>query len=510
MSLRDRLNKNAELNKVLSAREIEELGGYSGTELSEIIQIKDKLHSLLIEKINSTISWDEYSNDEQKHFIRQFVEKRLLTDFASTPLSKNEREALIREILQEIKGYGPLDPLLSDPAVSDILVNGAKFVYVEKGGKLFKTNITFKNDTHLMNIIERIVSKVGRRIDEKSPMVDARLPDGSRVNAIIPPLAIDGPSLSIRRFKADAASIDNLLKWGSMTVAMAETLTAAVKSRLNIIISGGTGAGKTTLLNSLSAKIPDDERIVTIEDSAELSLQQEHVVRLETRPPNIEGTGAITARDLVMNSLRMRPDRVVIGECRGAEALDMLQAMNTGHDGSLTTLHANSPRDALSRLETMVMFSGIELPEKTIRNQVSSAVNLVVQASRLSDGSRRVTYITEIVGMEGNIITMQDLFKWEQYGIDENSKITGSHVATGVRPRFLEKCKAKGIILPIEYFDASTPPLYLCNEPPNKNAHKFIGSQPATPSQGNPPQQQGNKINKSANDSPLMNRLNRQ
>ena len=359
MSLRDRLSKNAEINKQSSPRENAELGGLNEFEMSEFQAIKDKLHNMLIEKVNTTPSWEKYTEDEQKQFIRQFIEKRLLTDFSTVPLNKNERESLIRQILQEIKGYGPLDPLLSDPAVSDILVNGPKFVYVEKGGKLIKTNITFKNDAHLMNIIERIVSKVGRRIDEKSPMVDARLPDGSRVNAIIPPLAIDGPSLSIRRFKADAASLDNLLKWGSMTVAMAETLTAAVKSRLNIVISGGTGAGKTTLLNSLSAKIPDDERIVTIEDSAELCLQQEHVVRLETRPPNIEGTGAITARDLVINSLRMRPDRVVIGECRGAEALDMLQAMNTGHDGSLTTLHANSPRDAVSRLETMVMFSGI-------------------------------------------------------------------------------------------------------------------------------------------------------
>jgi pilus assembly protein CpaF len=327
-------------------------------------------------------------------------------------------------------------------------------------------------------------------------MVDARLPDGSRVNAIIPPLAIDGPSLSIRRFKADAASLDNLLKWGSMTVAMAETLEAAVKIRLNIIISGGTGSGKTTLLNSLSAKIPNDERIVTIEDSAELALQQEHVVRLETRPPNIEGTGAITARDLVINSLRMRPDRVVIGECRGAESLDMLQAMNTGHDGSLTTLHANTPRDAISRLETMVMFSGIELPEKTIRSQICSAVNIIVQASRLSDGTRRVTCISEIVGMEGTIITMQELFKWEQYGLDENGKIVGCHVATGVRPRFLDKCKAKGIILPCEYFDVNTQPVYLCNEPPHKKAHLYKGNN--TPD---------NNTNKNAPKSPENNQL---
>jgi pilus assembly protein CpaF len=510
MSLRDRLNKNSEINKPITSKEMVEFNAYSETELSELQSVKDKLHSMLIEKVNSTASWENFSEEDQKHFVRQFIEKRLLTDFASIPLSKNEREILIREILQEIKGYGPLDPLLADPTVSDILVNGAKHVYVEKGGKLYKTNVAFKNDAHLMNIIERIVSKVGRRIDEKSPMVDARLPDGSRVNAIIPPLAIDGPSLSIRRFKADAASLDNLLKWGSMTVAIAETLNAAVQSRLNIIISGGTGAGKTTLLNSLSAKIPDDERIVTIEDSAELSLQQEHVVRLETRPPNIEGTGAITARDLVINSLRMRPDRVVIGECRGAETLDMLQAMNTGHDGSLTTLHANAPRDALSRLETMVMFSGIELPEKTIRNQISSAVNIIVQVSRLSDGTRRITYITELVGMEGNVITTQDIFRWEQYGIDDGGKVVGCHVATGVRPRFLEKCKAKGIILPNEYFDAGTPPVYLCNEPPNKNAHKFVTPK-INPHSGQIEaiKSTNSKINKPATGNVLSDRLNK-
>ncbi|OGI30401.1 MAG: hypothetical protein A2287_07340 [Candidatus Melainabacteria bacterium RIFOXYA12_FULL_32_12] len=509
MSLRDRLNKNTEINKPITAREIDDLAIYE-SDLSELQTIKDKLHALLIEKINSITTWENHSENEQVQFIRQFIEKRLLTDFSSTPLNKSERETLIKGILQEIKGYGPLDPLLADPAISDILVNGAKHVYVEKGGKLYKTNVTFKNNTHLMNIIERIVSKVGRRIDEKSPMVDARLPDGSRVNAIIPPLAIDGASLSIRRFKADAASLENLLKWGSMTTAMAETLEAAVKSRLNIVISGGTGAGKTTLLNSLSARIPDDERIITIEDSAELSLQQEHVVRLETRPPNIEGTGAITARDLVINSLRMRPDRVVIGECRGAEALDMLQAMNTGHDGSLTTLHANTPRDALSRLETMVMFSGIELPERTIRQQVSSAVHLIVQASRLSDGSRRVTYITEIVGMEGTIITMQDIFRWEQYGIDENTKVVGCHVATGVRPRFLDKCKAKGIFLPPEHFDAKTPPVYLCNEPPNLKAQKFTEGNRNNPAMPNSVASQENKPAKTPENkgnNSLMNRL---
>lgn len=465
MSLKDRLNKNHES---INTSEEGSLSRDVSPEYSGIAMIKEKMHGLLIEKVNSTASWDSFSEEDQKRFIKQFIEKHLATDFAEVPLNRSERSELIREIIQEMKGYGPLDPLLADPAVSDILVNGARLVYIEKGGKLYKTNIVFKNNVHLMNIIERIVSKVGRRIDEKSPMVDARLPDGSRVNAIIPPLAIDGPSLSIRRFKAGLANLENLLKWGSMTTSMAEMLKAAVRARLNIIISGGTGSGKTTLLNSLSSQIPDDERIVTIEDSAELSLQQEHVVRLETRPPNIEGNGAVTSRDLVINSLRMRPDRVVIGECRGAEALDMLQAMNTGHDGSLTTLHANSPRDALSRLETMVMFSGIELPEKTIRSQISSAVHLIVQASRLSDGTRRITQITEVVGMEGNIVTMQDIFKWDQYGLDENGKVYGCHLAAGVRPKFLEKCKAKGIHLPERVFDPKVAPVYLANDPPNK------------------------------------------
>ncbi|MDD3150557.1 MAG: ATPase, T2SS/T4P/T4SS family, partial [Candidatus Gastranaerophilales bacterium] len=310
MSLKDRLNKSVKINKTPIPAEIGDTNIFNNQSTQEFQEIKEKLHKLLVDKVSSTDTWTTYSDDEQKQLIRQFVEQHLNNDFKTLPLNRAERERLIREILQETKGYGPLDPLLSDESVSDILVNGAKNIYVEKGGRLFKTSVTFRDDNHLMNIIERIVSKVGRRIDEKSPMVDARLPDGSRVNAIIPPLAIDGPSLSIRRFKADAATLDSLLNWGSMTKQMADVLQAAVKSRLNIVISGGTGAGKTTLLNSLSSQISNDERIVTIEDSAELSLQQEHVVRLETRPPNIEGIGAVTARDLVVNTLRMRPDRV--------------------------------------------------------------------------------------------------------------------------------------------------------------------------------------------------------
>ncbi len=436
-------------------------------EHDKFIELKEKLHLSLIEKINSLDSWDTYTPQEQDDFLKTFIEKKIAAEFTGIPLSSGEKDRIISDIKQEVKGFGPLDPLLKDPNVSEIMVNGYNSIYVEMNGKLKKVPSYFKDNRHLANIIERIVSKVGRRIDETSPMVDARLPDGSRVNAIIPPLAIDGPSLTIRKFKSDAATMQNLLYWGSMTVAMAETLKAAVAARLNIVISGGTGSGKTTLLNSMSAYIPDGERIVTIEDSAELSLQQDHVVRLETRPASVEGTGAVGARDLVKNSLRMRPDRVIIGECRGAEALDMLQAMNTGHDGSLTTVHSNSPRDACSRMETLVMFAGVDLPEKTIRQQIASAVHLIVQASRLNDGSRRITYITEIIGMEENTITMQDIFKWEQYGTEEDGRVIGCHVATGVRPNFTEKCKAKGIKLAGDIFDVNAPVVYMCKNPPN-------------------------------------------
>lgn len=460
MSLKDRLN-STQNNQNQTAKKSDNNAISNIEPLSEeFSSLKEKLHSLLIEKVNSTPSWSTYNDDEQKELIRQFIEGQLNTNFRSVPLNKTERDKLIKEIIQEAKGFGPLDPLLEDPAISDILVNGAKNIYVEKNGKLYKTSIVFKDNNHLKNIIERIVSKIGRRIDEKSPMVDARLADGSRVNAIIPPLALDGPSLSIRRFKADAGTMESLLKWGSISKEMAEVLEAAVAARCNIVISGGTGAGKTTLLNSLSAKIPPGERIITIEDSAELSLQQEHIVRLETRPANIEGEGAITARDLVINTLRMRPDRIIIGECRGAETLDMLQAMNTGHDGSLTTLHANSPRDALSRLETMVMYSGIDLPERNIKNQIASAINIIIQVSRLQDGSRKVTKVSEIVGMEENTISMQDIFKWEQTGMG-NKVVMGMHVSTGVRPKFVEKIKTRGMEINNQYFDKNHRHTYL-------------------------------------------------
>ena len=477
MSLKDRLNNSAK--KQQAQRDDIHSGAFIGEmPLSEeFSELKEKLHALLIDKVNTTPDWSQYNDNEQKNLIKQFIEYQISTNFRSTPLNKIERDRLIREIIQEAKGFGPLDPLLADPAISDILVNGAKNVYVEKNGKLYKTSITFKDNYHLKNIIERIVSKVGRRIDEKSPMVDARLPDGSRVNAIIPPLAVDGPSLSIRRFRADSGTMESLLKWGSISTEIARVLEAAVAARLNIVISGGTGAGKTTLLNSLSAKIPNGERIITIEDSAELCLQQEHVVRLETRPANIEGEGQVSARDLVINSLRMRPDRIIIGECRGAETLDMLQAMNTGHDGSLTTLHANSPRDALSRLETMVMFSGIDLPERNIKSQIASAVNIIIQVSRLSDGSRKVTKVSEILGMEGDVITMQDIFVWEQTGTGVNT-VMGMHSSTGIRPKFLDKIIAKGIEINPQIFDRNYRHTYL-----TKNGN--TSAMPSTPAAAN-------------------------
>jgi len=469
VSLRDRLNI---ANKTMPDQSAPvPAATFSTAGSNDFLVLKEKLHGLLVDKVNSTPTWINYDDEQQKELIKQFIESQLLNAFKNIPLNKSEKDRLIKEIIQEAKGYGPLDPLLDDPTISDILVNGPKHVYVEKNGKLYKTSVTFKDNQHLKNIIERIVSKVGRRIDEKSPMVDARLPDGSRVNAIIPPLAIDGPSISIRKFKQDAGTLESLLKWNSLTKEMAQVLSLAVKARLNIIISGGTGAGKTTLLNSLSSEIPSDERIITIEDSAELSLQQDHVVRLETRPANIEGTGQITARDLVMNALRMRPDRIIIGECRGGETLDMLQAMNTGHDGSLTTLHANTPRDALSRLETMCLYSGIDLPEKNIKSQITSAVNIIIQASRLQDGSRKVTSVSEIIGMEGSVISMQEIFTFEQVGL-ENSKVIGHHVSTGMRPRFVEKLKEHNLAVPLEYFNKDRTHTYLQGSAP-------IGASPA-------------------------------
>src|SRR5216110_1428508 len=373
----------------------------------------------------------------------------------NTALSGMEWQQLAREVLNEVFGLGPLEPLLEDPTISDILVNTHKQVYVERAGLLEKTNVVFKDDDHLMQIIERIVSAVGRRVDESSPMVDARLADGSRVNCIIPPLAIDGPSLSIRRFGHVPLQPDDLLANHTLTPQMLELLKGAIKARLNIVISGGTGSGKTTMLNCLSGFIPERERIVTIEDSAELHLKQAHVVRLECRPPNVEGKGAVKQRQLVINCLRMRPDRIVVGEVRGEEALDMLQAMNTGHDGSLTTIHANNPRDAVARMETMALMANLNLPEKAVRRQIASAVAIVIQVARMSDGSRRVTHLTEITGMEEDVVSMQDIFVFEKQGIGKDGRVIGTFTATGIRPKFADRLKSSGINVPASLFEHS-------------------------------------------------------
>ena len=378
--------------------------------------------------------------------VSRLAETLLMAE--NVPLSTAERDRLVSEVQHELFGLGPLEPLLADQSISDILVNSFSSIYIERRGKLEKTNISFKDDEHLMRVIERIVSTVGRRIDEAQPMVDARLLDGSRVNAIIPPLAIDGPVLSIRRFGADPLKMPALIENGALTREVAILFEMCVRARLNIVISGGTGAGKTTLLNAMSAYIPIDERIVTIEDSAELQMQQPHVVRLETRPSNIEGKGEVSQRDLVKNALRMRPDRIVIGEVRGGEAIDMLQAMNTGHDGSLTTIHANTPRDALSRLETMIQMTGMNLSDRAMRQQIASAINLVIQVARLTDGSRRIVSISEITGMEGETIAMQEVFQFERTGIDPTGKVIGRFRTTGIRPRFAERLKQYGMQLP--------------------------------------------------------------
>ncbi len=413
---------------------------------------KDVIHSKLLSVMDLSLIGSMDAVEARKQ-IREICQR--LMDDESAPLSAEQRNRVVSRIEDEVLGLGPLELLLQDSTISDILVNGCKQVYVERRGKLELTDVTFDDDRHLMNIIDRIVSGVGRRIDESSPMVDARLKDGSRVNAIIPPLALDGPTLSIRRFTVDLLTIENLIELGSVTKEIAIVLNAIVKGRMNILVSGSTGAGKTTMLNILSGFIPHDERIVTIEDSAELQLQQPHVVRLETRPPNIENKGQVTARDLVRNSLRMRPERIIVGEVRGSEALDMLQAMNTGHDGSLTTIHANSPRDALSRVETMVSMTGISFPTRTLRAQLASAIDVVVQIERHEDGRRRLTSIQEIDGMEGDIITMSELFAFERAGLDEDGNVLGGLRATGVIPAFHKHLKRRGIDIPVETFEPS-------------------------------------------------------
>ena len=411
--------------------------------------LKVAIHRKLIQKVNL----DRIAQvDKQvvRNELTEIIEGLIAQE--STPLALEEKERLSREVLDEVFGLGPLEPLLKDPAISDILVNTYKNIFIERRGLLERVPIQFRDNAHLMAIIDRIVTAVGRRVDESSPMVDARLPDGSRVNAIIPPLALDGPALSIRRFGADPLKAEDLVRNSSITPEMMEMLRGCVRARLNVLISGGTGAGKTTLLNALSSFISNRERIVTIEDAAELQLRQEHVVRLETRPANIEGKGAIRQRQLVINALRMRPDRIVVGEVRGEEALDMLQAMNTGHDGSLTTVHANSPRDAIGRIETMVAQTGLNLPDKVVRRQIASAIELVIQASRMADGTRKITAISELTGMEGDMITMQDIFIFKKMGVGEKGQVLGQFMATGIRPKFTERLASAGIQLPADMF----------------------------------------------------------
>ncbi|HWF07533.1 MAG TPA: CpaF family protein [Bryobacteraceae bacterium] len=416
---------------------------------AEYQELKFTIHRKLLDRINLE-ALSSLAGERARAEIRIAVAK--LVDEERTPLSLAEKERVIEEVLDEVFGLGPLEPLLRDSSISDILVTTPKLVYIERGGKLFRTSVEFKDNTHLLRIIEKVVARVGRRVDESSPLVDARLPDGSRVNAAIPPVAVDGPLLSIRRFGKELLEGEDLVKKLALTEGMLELLKAAVRARLNILISGGTGAGKTTLLNVMSSYIPENERIITIEDAAELRLRQTHVARMETRPANIEGNGAIKIRDLVINSLRMRPDRIIVGEVRSEEALDMLQAMNTGHDGSLTTIHSNTPRDAVGRLEVLVGMANSNMGVRAIRSQITSAIDLMVQCARFSDGSRKVTYITELVGLEGEQVTMQDIFVFEKSGLAENGKVLGRFKATGVRPRFYEKLRSSGIQLPASLF----------------------------------------------------------
>jgi len=415
----------------------------------EFEELKRLIHGKLVDKLDLSRLGD-LEGDTLRREIRLVVEH--LCDTENPLLNRSERERLIEEVLDETFGFGPLEILLKEEGVADIMINGPKNIFLEKEGRIQKSNVVFRDNDHLMQVLDRIVSKVGRRIDETSPMCDARLPDGSRVNAIIPPLALDGPSLTIRRFGSNPLSLEDLLNYGAFTPEMVMFLEGAIKARLNLIISGGTGSGKTTLLNTLSSFIPEDQRMITIEDAAELQLQQDHVLRLETRPPNVEGKGSVSATDLVKNALRMRPDRIIIGECRGAEALDMLQAMNTGHEGSLTTIHANTPRDAVSRLETMISMSGLELPVQALRHQFCSAVDLIIQTNRLQGGPRKVTHVTEVLNMEQDTVIMQDIFLFIQDGVDESGRSIGHFEATGVRPASMSRLEASGVRLPSNLF----------------------------------------------------------
>ncbi|MDF2614271.1 MAG: putative type secretion system protein [Clostridia bacterium] len=421
-------------------------GKSSEKEIDPYFELKMKIQNRVIEELDIDFNEISEHNEELKQKIHFIIMKNIEQE--SLDMTNNQKNKIKEELLDEIIGFGPITELLADNKVTEIMVNGPEHVYMERDGKLVLTDAKFKNNNHVLHVIKKIVAPIGRRIDEGSPMVDARLPNGSRVNAIIPPLAIDGPSITIRKFAEDPFKVEDLVRFGTLSSKMAELLKYCVEGRLNVVVSGGTGSGKTTTLNVLSSFIPHDERIVTIEDAAELQLSQEHVVRLETRPANIESKGEITIRDLVKNSLRMRPDRIIVGEVRSGEALDMLQAMNTGHDGSLTTGHANSPRDMLSRIETMVLMSGMNLPIKAIRDQVASAIDLIVQQSRLMDGSRKITYITEVQGMEGDVIILQDIFRFEQKGLDNRGKVKGEFITTGIVPKFVQKLREKGISIP--------------------------------------------------------------
>lgn len=416
--------------------------------------LKLRVHRRIVDEVSKDEKkWQQLQGSDRKEMEKIVIRiSQQVMDGEAVPVPRVEKDKIIEYIINEVLGYGPIESLIQDDTISEIMINSAEKVYVERSGKLILTDVKFADDAQVLKLIEKIVAPIGRRIDESSPMVDARLPDGSRVNAIIPPLALRGPCITIRKFAKTPLTITDLIRFGSLTQEMADLLEACVKGKLNIVVSGGTGSGKTTTLNVLSGFIPDDERIVTIEDAAELQLRQEHIVTLETRPQNIEGKGAVTMRDLVRNSLRMRPDRIVVGEVRGGEALDMLQAMNTGHDGSLTTAHANSPRDMLSRLETMVMMAGMDLPERAIREQIVSAVDLIVQQSRLTDGSRRITNLTEVQGMEGNTVILQDIFTFEQQGKNRDNKIIGSFKPFGIKPKFISKLEQNGINVPNELF----------------------------------------------------------
>ena len=450
MSLLARLEKQKALKPENNEKQVKSHAPSKTSKKDPYEQLKTAIHKKIIDELK-----EMKPDDTNTGHLAEKIEKMVLDILEGGQIPRPDRLRIAKEISDDAIAFGPITPLLNDPEITEVMVNGPSKVYMEKNGKIQLTGVSFRDNNHVMHIIEKIVAPLGRRIDESMPMVAARLPDGSRVNAIIPPLALNGPTITIRKFFKDPLTIEDLIRFGTLTPQIADFLESCVKAKLNIVVSGGTGSGKTTTLNVLSSFIPEDERIITIEDAAELQLRQEHVITLESRPPNIEGKGAINIRDLVRNALRMRPDRIVVGEVRSGEALDMLQAMNTGHDGSLTTGHANSPRDMLSRLETMVLMAGMELPVRAIREQISSAIDLIIQQNRMKDGSRKITHITEVQGMEGDIIVLQDIYVYKQEGIDSEGKSRGRFIATGIRPKFIGQLETYGIALPYELFDPS-------------------------------------------------------